>query len=397
VTTSAGGATAFFETEPVSPPIRMHQHVSSIVECSNGDLLVTWNRGTSERAPEADDTMVMGARAPKAGSGQVHWSAEFIMADYPDLPDHLATMVIDRQQQLRMFWVTTIADEPRTALLRYRVSTNYLQAGPPLWSEEGVVLLKPGAEFVEAALAAVNRRIAAAGGGPDRVLDERKDRIQDAYSRRMGWYTRNHPFILDSGRILLPLHSDMFGFSMVAITDDQGAHWRSSVPLCAVGNVQPSFVRKKDGTLVAFMRNNGPPPKRLMRSESRDAGATWSPVELTSVPNPGSSAEAINLRNGNWLLVYNDTERGRQSLAAALSDDEGVTWKWTRHIALDPAPNGQKFAYPSVIQSKDGSLHVTYSWSEPPPGRDVAGNRRRPLQNIRHVHFSVEWVMQGEQ
>src|ERR1041384_4160471 len=52
VTKSQGGGAAFFETEPVSPPTRMHQHVSCIVECPNGDLLVSWNRGTSERAPE---------------------------------------------------------------------------------------------------------------------------------------------------------------------------------------------------------------------------------------------------------------------------------------------------------------------------------------------------------
>ena len=44
--------------------------------------------------------------------------------------------------------------------------------------------------------------------------------------------------------------------------------------------------------------------------ESRDGGLTWSPVTDSDLPNPGSGAEIINLRNGRWLLIGNDTERG---------------------------------------------------------------------------------------
>ena len=64
------------------------------------------------------------------------------------------------------------------------------------------------------------------------------------------------------------------------------------------GNVQPSVVPKKDGTLVAYMRDNGPPPKRLLVSESQDGGKTWGPVRDSDIPNPGSGAEVIALRNG---------------------------------------------------------------------------------------------------
>ena len=38
--------------------------------------------------------------------------------------------------------------------------------------------------------------------------------------RRMGWQTRNKPFFLESGRMLLPLYSDGFDFSLIAYTDD---------------------------------------------------------------------------------------------------------------------------------------------------------------------------------
>ena len=93
---------------------------------------------------------------------------------------------------------------------------------------------------------------------------------------------------------------------------------------------------------------------------------TWTPARDTGIPNPGASLEAIRLRDGNWIMVYNDLEKGRYSLVAALSDDEGATWKWKRH--LDGRPTVQinsQYHYPSVIQAKDGAIHVTYSYFTP--------------------------------
>jgi len=101
---------------------------------------------------------------------------------------------------------------------------------------------------------------------------------------------------------------------------------------------ETSIVQKKDGTLFTLMRDNGPPPKRLHKSESRDRGETWSPVTDRDLPNPGSGAEVISLRNGHWVLIYNDTERARlvrsQLLPAVSSGSpNGAT---NRYIDLPP-------------------------------------------------------------
>jgi len=127
------------------------------------------------------------------------------------------------------------------------------------------------------------------------------------------------------------------------------------------GNVQPGFVRKKDGTLVAYMRDNGLAPKRIPRAESRDDGETWSAVVDTPLPNPGASVEPITLANGDWLLVYNDLEEGRHSLAVSISTDEGATWTKPRYLDRSKPGTGS-YHYPSVIQARDGSIHVTYSY-----------------------------------
>ena len=68
-------------------------------------------------------------------------------------------------------------------------------------------------------------------------------------------------------------------------------------------------------------------------------------------PNPGAGIEAIRLANGHWALVYNDTPRGRHSLAVSLSDDEGASWKWTRHLERVATGEGQ-FHYPSMIRRR---------------------------------------------
>src|ERR1035438_10801575 len=96
-------------------------------------------------------------------------------------------------------------------------------------------------------------------------------------------------------------------------------------------------------------------------SFSRDDGVTWTRARDTDIPNPGTSLENVRLRNGDWIMVYNDLEQGRYSLLAAVSDDEGATWKWKRH--LDGRPSLQvnsQYHYPSVIQARDGAIHVTY-------------------------------------
>jgi len=174
--------------------------------------------------------------------------------------------------------------------------------------------------------------------------------------------------------------------SLVAITDDGGRSWRPSAPIVGLGAVQPSLVRKKDGTLVAYMRDNGPPPQRVPVSESKDNGETWSEALDSDIPNPGSSVEVIATREGRWVMALNDTEKGRQRLSLWMSDDEGKTWRWKRAVE-DETEGG--YSYPSLLQARDGSLHLTYSHSRrPAPGE-------KELQTIRHVRTNFAWIEQG--
>jgi len=209
------------------------------------------------------------------------------------------------------------------------------------------------------------------------------------YFRRMGWQTRNKPF-LDGDRIILPLYSDGFSFSLMAITDDLGKTWSFSDPLVENGNIQPAIAAKSNGNLVAFMRDNGPPPKRLHAAASTDRGRTWSMVEDTNIPNPGAGADISTLANGHWMLIFNDTERGRHSLAVSISRNEGKSWSKPARIEYDG--RGEMAArshYPAIVEGSDGRIHAVYSYHQ----TDCPEERCR---TIRYTVFSKDWAEGAE-
>lgn len=383
----------FFTSELIFPLEHWHNHASMVVELPSGELLACWFHGSGERT--ADDVVVLGARL-KRGSKQ--WSKPFLMADTPGYPDTNATMFLDPKKRLWLMWPTILANEWHTALMKYKIATDYSGDGPPRWHTSEVLHVTPGDEFARAVAADADRLLASGPQEPQVVtyLERRKKDAADKLARRLGWMTRAHPYVLDGTRLIVPLYSDGFDFSLMAISDDWGATWRTSTPLVGAGNIQPSLARRKDGTLVTYMRDNGPAPKRLMTSTSADRGETWSPVQDTELPNPGSGAEVLVLKSGAWALVYNDLERDRYSLAISLSEDEGRTWRWTRHIERDADPSDPQrrgqYHYPSIMQAADGTLHVTYSYFLAPALAQKDAEGRLVRKSIKHAHFNEAWI-----
>ncbi len=402
--TTAAASTAetpFIESELIFPLEHWHNHASCIVETPESDLWVCWFHGSGER--KADDVTIEGA-CQRHGSKS--WSPRYILADTPGYPDGNPCLFVDSRQRLWLLHTTILAHTWESALLKYRISQNYRGAGPPQWAEQGVIHVTPGPEFkleVQKQLPWLQEQLR------QLPLPERKSReVQEAFPTlrqhlddelycRLGWMTRAHPFILGGDRLIVPLYHDGFSFSLMAITDDWGKTWHTSTPLVGLGNIQPSLVLRQDGSLYTLMRDNGPPPKRLAQSESRDRGETWSAVTDSALPNPGAGAEIIGLRNGHWALISNDLERGRHSLAVQISDDEGRSWKWKRHLELDPpGPEAGSYHYPSLIQARDGTLHASYSFhlSKRDLPKDKDGDPA--AKSIKHAHFNEAWVRAGD-
>jgi predicted neuraminidase len=383
----------FLTSELIFPLEHWHNHASMVVELPGGDLFACWFHGSGER--QADDVVVQGARLRK---GSKAWSAPFLLADTPGYPDTNATIFLDPKKRLWLMWPTILANEWHTALMKYKIASEYGGDGPPRWEVNEVMHVTPGDEFAVTVNREVDRLLESAPQTEQvrAYADRMKKNAADKLYRRLGWMTRAHPFVLDGTRLIVPLYSDGFSISLMAISDDWGATWKTSTPLVGRGNIQPSLARKKDGTLVAYMRDNGPAPKRLMISQSSDRGDTWSAVEDTDRPNPGAGAEVLVLKNGNWALIYNDLERGRYRLAVSLSEDEGRTWRWTRYLERDPESTDEQqlgqYHYPSIIQAADGTLHATYSFFAPTATVTPDAEKRLPRKSIKHAHFNEAWV-----
>jgi predicted neuraminidase len=92
-------------------------------------------------------------------------------------------------------------------------------------------------------------------------------------------------------------------------------------------------------------------------SWSQDGGRTWSEMTLLSLPNPNSGIDAVTLKDGRQLLVFNNTPKGRTPLNVALSSD-GKDWKVV--LTLEDQPG--EYSYPAVIQASDGKVHTTYTY-----------------------------------
>ena len=395
--TSHGAEKAFRRSEPLFPLEHWHNHASSIVEAANGDLLICWFHGSGER--KADDVVIEGARKRRGAKG---WSRRFLLADTPGYPDTNCTFFIDPQGRLWLLWPTILANEWHTALMKYRISSDYFRDGPPRWETSEVLHVTPGDSFVKTTdrFAAEFTEKLRTSTWPEedrkeaaRSLSYLKTQATDKLQRRLGWMTRAHPIVLGGTRMIVPLYSDGFSFSLMAITDDWGKTWHTSEPLCGAGNIQPSIALRRDGSLYCLMRDNGPPPHRLMQSESRDRGETWSPVTDSTIANPGSGAEVITLRNGHWALIANDQEQGRNRLTVLISEDEGQTWKWRR--SLEDDPKGGSYHYPTLIQARDGSLHASYSYHISPKNLPKNADGTVPHKTIQHAHFNEAWVIEG--
>jgi predicted neuraminidase len=150
------------------------------------------------------------------------------------------------------------------------------------------------------------------------------------------------------------------------VSKDSGKTWKKIGPVAkgpGFEAIQPSILLHAGGALQAVGRTR---QGVNFQTWSRDGGNTWTPLTAIDLPNPNSGTDAVTLRDGRHLMVYNHSaHRAEQAkgdrfpLDIAMSCD-GV--RWTRVLTLDSQPLVSGYAYPAVIQSEDGRVHITYTW-----------------------------------
>ena len=306
-------------------------HASTIVALPNGELLAAWFGGEDEGDPSVEIWL---ARRSVDGS----WSAPVAMTDYPEVPTWNPVLFRDAE---RLWLFFKIGPSPREWVGGYRISDDDGET----W---GPVTFMPAGQL-----------------GP----------------------IRNKPIILRNGDILsgtsveagygrgVPYDAPYRSWAAwVERSSDGGTTWRTHGPIAVPGElygvIQPTLWQMDDGTVKMLLRST----QRIgavCEATSEDGGKTWSPARPTSLPNPNSGLDAVKLRDGRIVLVYNHIESGRSPIHLAVSDDDGRSWGTPRIIEEGPG----EYSYPAVIQAPDGTVHITYTW-------------RR--ERIRHVAIDPE-------
>jgi predicted neuraminidase len=169
---------------------------------------------------------------------------------------------------------------------------------------------------------------------------------------------KNKPIQLRDGAILCPSSSEHTGWRVhFEVTRDFGKTWEVIGPINdgkEFSAIQPSILTYPGERMQILCRSR---QKVVTQSWSEDGGQTWSHMKATNIPNPNASTDAITLKDGRQLLVYNNTTKGRSPLNVAVSSD-GIKWK---DVLLLENQKGE-FSYPAVIQDSNGRVHITYTY-----------------------------------
>lgn len=171
---------------------------------------------------------------------------------------------------------------------------------------------------------------------------------------------KNKPLLLKNGYLLCPSSTENEGWRVhMELTSDNGRTWERTPALNDrnTGAIQPAIIFHSGSRLQILCRSK---VFKVLSSWSDDNGRTWSELTPIAIPNPNSGIDAVSLRDGRHLLVYNHLKSGRNMLNVAVSEN-GTDW--LAAVLLEDDQEGTEFSYPAVIQTADGLVHITYTWN----------------------------------
>jgi predicted neuraminidase len=290
-----------FETAPFASC-----HASTIVETKPGQFLAAWFGGDAEGKP---NVAIWGARRENG-----RWSEPFEMVREPEIATYNPVLFYSKD---------------RTLWLYYKFGPH-----PSDWSAGRISSKDDGKTWSPV------EHLPAGILGP----------------------IKNKPLVLRDGAIVsgTSVESYKAWTSWVERSVDNAKTWSKHGPVIyppsVYNSIQPAIVPLRDGRLRMFVRTTDPLGK-IGIADSKDKGLTWSELKLTDLPNPNSGIDAVALKDGRIVMIYNHTPKGRSPLNLAVSSD-GDRWQMFQTLESEPG----EYSYPAIIQALDGTVHVTYTW-----------------------------------
>jgi predicted neuraminidase len=229
------------------------------------------------------------------------------------------------------------------------------------------------------------------------------------------------PFLYSDGTMGLPVYHEFIGkFGELLSLANTGEIIDKQRLSSGKSMLQPVMLIKNPQQTLVLMRRSGASPKRVIATETDDAGQHWSLPAKTALANPDAAISGVVLPDGRILVVLNNIEEGRDALSLVVSSDGGATWKTVYQLedqrghstesvpfmqaaselakatdtsitdATSYAKSAQRnkceeqkcsfeFSYPYLIQAKNGDFHLVYTWNR---------------SFIKHVRFTRAWLDQ---
>jgi predicted neuraminidase len=181
---------------------------------------------------------------------------------------------------------------------------------------------------------------------------------------------RCKPVLIDDGKRLIcgsSTENDGWTVHFESITLERGmpaGTWDRVGPINRKDEfnaIQPTILSHRDGRLQALCRTQ---ESVISSTHSEDGGKTWTKLAPIDLPNPNAGIDAVSLTDGRHLLIYNHLTSGqsgwgrRGMLNLAVSED-GIVW---RKVGILEQEEKSEFSYPAMIQTRDGLVHITYTW-----------------------------------
>jgi predicted neuraminidase len=378
-----GGELFSYSDEPLKaeafiPTGYKSNHAPSLIELGNGDILCAWFAGTAEGS---GDVKIACSRLP--GKGEEWESCQIVSRE-------------DGHSLQNPF----LFQPPGGPLYLYHTSQETRGVSPETWRE----MLSRGearGTYVMQSTALIYRLVSRDQGKSweDKTI----------FSDKKGSFCRHPVQVLSNGDWIFPMYYSFDGdipgqahgddYSVVQISSDRGNTWKEYPVPESRGRVQMSIIETEPGRCAAFFRSRA--ADNIYRSSSSDYGKTWTPPVPTGLPNNNSSVHAIGLKSGAIALVYNPWRvdktdprttvwpKMRNSVSVALSEDGGETFPWIRIVETGSGFRGTQnvalnkgCAYPCILQSRDGLIHIAYSCLD--------------RKYIKYVRVTEGWIKTGE-
>ncbi len=271
-----------FETAPFAAC-----HASTVVELRNGDWLAAWFGGAGEGKP---DVAIWGARHTAEG-----WGAPYLLVREPGIASWNPVLFYTRDGRLWLYskfgpspaeWTGSrmvSRDDGRSWSAPEHLPAGLL--GPirakPYVAPDGTVVSGSSVESYHAWAAWIERST----DGGETFVKEGPYTLPDAAVRQLAG-------VLNPGQ--------------------------------TTGLIQPSVVAADDagdGKHLRFYARSSSDIGRICTATSGDGGKRWTVPRALALPNPNSGIDAVRLRDGRTVLIYNPTTTGRSPLVLAVSRD----------------------------------------------------------------------------